>query len=267
MLEALPHDDRADLIQRLDRQVAEQLLPLVAKAEREDIRRLTSYRERTAGALMSSDYATLRPDMTVVQALEQVRAQAPTRETIYYIYVVDEAHGLIGSVSLKDLILARPAQLVRDVMHADVLSVDVNEDQEVAARQIEKYDLLAIPVINGERKLVGIITHDDALDVLRQEHQEDLEKFMAIGGRHEVGEYLRTSAWRHFRKRVVWIVGLAALGLVSGMIIHSFEHTLMSMLILALYMPMVADTGGNTGSQSATVVVEGHEHADRRVAA
>jgi magnesium transporter len=255
MLEELPHDDRADLVQRLDPHVAEQLLPLVAKADREDIRKLASYAEATAGALMSSDYATLRPDMTVAHALEQVRLQAPTRETIYYIYVVDDQHKLIGFVSLKDLILAKPTQLVRDVMHEDVISANVNEDQEPVASKIEKYDLLAIPVTNGEGKLVGIITHDDALDVIRQEQQEDIERFMAIGGRHQVGEYLKTPAWQHFRKRAYWIVGLAALGLVSGMIIHAFEDTLTVMLILALYMPMVADTGGNTGSQSATVVV------------
>lgn len=255
MLEELPHDDRADLVQRLDPQVAEQILPLVARAEREDIRKLASYAEATAGALMSSDYATLRPDMTVSQSLEQVRVQAPTRETIYYIYVVDEGQRLIGFVSLKDLILARPTQLVRDVMHGEVISADVGEDQEPVARRIEKYDLLAIPVTNGDRKLVGIITHDDALDVIRQEQQEDIERFMAIGGRHEVGEYLKTPAWQHFRKRAYWIVGLAVLGLVSGLIIHGFEDTLTAMIILALYMPMVADTGGNTGSQSATVVV------------
>lgn len=255
MLEELAHDDRADLVQRLDPQVVEQILPLVARADREDIRKLTSYAKDTAGALMSSDYATLRPEVTVAQALEQIRAQAPTKETIYYIYVIDEAHRLIGFVSLKDLILAKPTQLVRDVMHEEVISADVNDDQEPVARKIEKYDLLAIPVTNGQRKLVGIITHDDALDVIRQEQQEDLEKLMAIGGRHQVGEYLKTPAWQHFRKRAYWIVALAALGLVSGIIIHGFEDTLTAMLILALYMPMVADTGGNTGSQSATVVV------------
>ena len=255
LLEELPHDDRADLVQRLDAQVAEQILPLVAKAEREDIRKLISYQEGTAGALMSSDYAALRPDASVAQALEQVRLQAPTKETIYYIYVVDDQHRLIGFVSLKDLILAAPAQLVRDIMHEDVIRADVNEDQEPVARTIEKYDLLAIPVVDHEGRLVGIITHDDAFDVIQQEQQEDIERFMAIGGKHQVGEYLKTPAWQHFCKRAWWIVGLAALGLISGMIIHNFEHTLTTMLILALYMPMVADTGGNTGSQSATVIV------------
>jgi magnesium transporter len=255
MLEELPHDDRADLVQRLDPQVAEQILPFVTRAEREDIRKLASYAEATAGALMSSDYATLRPDLSVAQSLEQIRLQAPTRETIYYIYVVDDQQRLIGFVSLKDLIMAKPSQLVRDIMHEEVIGADINEDQELVARKIEKYDLLAIPVTNGDRKLVGIITHDDALDVIRQEQQEDIERFMAIGGHHEVGEYLKTPAWQHFCKRAYWIVGLAALGLISGLIIHGFENTLTAMIILALYMPMVADTGGNTGSQSATVVV------------
>jgi magnesium transporter len=255
MLEELPHDDRADLVQRLDPQVAEQILPLVAKAEREDIRKLASYEQGTAGALMSSDYATLRPTMAVAQALEQVRIQAPTKETVYYIYVVDDAHRLIGFVSLKDLILARPQQLVRDVMHEDVLSADVSEDQEPVARKIEKYDLLAIPVVNGDRRLVGIITHDDAFDVIRQEQQEDMEKFMAITGEHEAGEYLRTPAWVHFRNRAVWVVALAVLGLVSGLIVQSFEGLLLQFTILAAFMPMLADTGGNTGSQSATLVV------------
>lgn len=255
MIEDLPHDDRVDLIQQLEPAVVEQILPLVAKAEREDIRKLASYEEGTAGALMSSDYATLRPDMTVSQALEQIRYQAPTKETIYYLYVVDEAHRLIGFVSLKDLILGRPAELVREIMHEDVISVDANEDQEPAAHLIEKYDLLALPVTNGQHKLVGIITHDDALDAIRQEQQEDVEKLMAIGGRHVAGEYMRTPAWMHFRNRVVWVVILAILGLVSGFIVQNFEGLLMQFAILAVFMPMLVDTGGNTGSQSATLVV------------
>ncbi len=255
MLEELPHDDRADLVQRLDPQVVEQLLPLVAKAEREDIRKLAGYEEGTAGALMSSDYAALRADMTVAQALEQVRIQAPTRETIYYLYVIDEAHRLIGFVSLKDLILAQPTQMVADIMHADMISADVQEDQESVARKIERYDLLAIPVTNGEGKLVGIITHDDVLDVIRQEQQEDVEKLMAIRGRHKAGEYLRTSALVHFKNRVVWVVILGLLGLVSGLIVQNYEGLLMHFAILAAFMPMLADTGGNTGSQSATLVV------------
>ena len=255
MLEKLPHDDRADLVRRLDPKVAAQILPLVAIAEREDIRKLTSYAEGTAGGLMSSDFATLRPDVTLAQALEQVRIQAPTRETIYYIYVVDEMQRLIGLVSLKNLILGRPEQLVKDISYEDVVSVDVGDDQEAVVRTIEKYDLLAIPVTTGDRKLVGIITHDDAIDVLRQEQQEDIEKLMAIRGSHMAGEYLRTSSWEHFRNRVVWVVILGVFGLVSGLIVQRSEGLLFQFAILVAFIPMLADTGGNTGSQSATLVV------------
>jgi magnesium transporter len=140
-------------------------------------------------------------------------------------------------------------------MHQDAIHACVNDDQEAVARLIEKYDLIAVPIVDENNVLVGIVTHDDAIDIIRQEQNEDMEKLMAIAGSHEIADYLRTPWWKHFSKRVYWIVGLAALGLFSGMIIHSFEQTLMNLLILALYMPMVADTGGNTGSQAATVVV------------
>jgi magnesium transporter len=255
LLEELPHDDRADLVKNLDPSVADQILPLVAKADREDIRRLASFEEGTAGALMSSDYATLHPDMTIEQALAQIRLQAPSKETIYYIYVTDEQNRLVGFVSLKDLILSRPDQKVRDIMHEDVITAELNEDQEIVARKIEKYDLIAIPVINAERQLVGIVTHDDAMDVIRQEQQEDVEKLMAISGEHRAGEYLRTPSLQHFRNRVGWVLILGILGLFSGFIVQQFETLLMSFAILAAFMPMLADTGGNTGSQSATLVV------------
>jgi len=251
----MPPDDRADLFKRIPEDKREAILPALARAEREDIRRLSAYQEGTAGAVMTSDYATLTPDLTAAQAIESLRREAPNKETIYYAYVVDRSRKLIGFISLKDLILARPVAKVHDIMHRDVIYARVNDDQEDAARKIQKYDLIALPVINGGDALVGIITHDDALDIITQEHTEDMEKLMAITGSHEAGVYLRTSSWVHFKNRAYWIVGLAALGLVSGIIIHNFETTLVQMMILALYMPMVADTGGNTGSQSATVVV------------
>jgi magnesium transporter len=255
LLEAMPADDRADLVRRLNPALREEILPLVARADREDIRRLAAFTEGTAGALMSSDYAALSPELNTVQALDVLRQQAPDRETIYYVYVVDDEHRLLGVLDLKDLILARPGQMVKDLMLSELVSVRTDDDQEHVARLIERYDLIAIPVVDSRNQLVGIVTHDDALDVIRQEQTEDIEKFMGIGGRHEVGQYLKTSAFGHFRKRAGWVVGLAAVGLLSGMIIHSFEETLTALLILALYMPMVADTGGNTGSQSATVVI------------
>lgn len=255
LLADMSPDDRTNLFKQLPENLRESVLPALAQAEREDIRRLSAYEEGTAGAAMTSDYATLSPQLTASQAIERLREVAPNKETIYYAYVVDERRKLLGFVSLKDLIVARREVRVGEIMHPEVIFARVEDDQEDAARKIQKYDLLALPVINGDDALVGIITHDDAMDIITQEHTEDMEKLMAIAGSHKAGVYLKTSSWVHFKNRAYWIVGLAALGLVSGIIIHSFEATLMQMLILALYMPMVADTGGNTGSQSATVVV------------
>ena len=255
LLSDMPPDDRADLFRRLPEESRDAVLPALAEAEREDIRRLTNYEDGTAGAVMTSDYATLSPDLTVAAAIERLREVAPDKETIYYSYVVDNDRRLLGFVSLKDLILARRDATVRDIMHEDVISAKTSDDQEDAAHIIQKYDLIALPIVNDDGALVGIITHDDAIDIITQEHTEDMRRFMAITGSTGTDGYLRTSVWKHVQHRVGWLVGLGALGLVSGIIIHEFEATLTQVIILALYMPMVADTGGNTGSQSATVVV------------
>lgn len=255
LLAEMSSDDRVDLFKGMPEEKQEMILPALAQAEREDIRRLASYPEGTAGSVMTSEYATLTPDLTASEAIAKLRLEAPDKETIYYAYVIDEKRRLLGFISLKDLILARPDARIRDVMHKDVVFAWVTDDQEEAARKIQKYDLIALPVVNGQRTLVGIITHDDALDVITQEHTEDMEKFMAIAGRHEPRAYLRTSAWEHFRNRSLWILALALLGFVSGYIVQSFEGLLLQFAILATFMPMLADTGGNTGSQSATLVV------------
>ena len=255
MIEEMDHDDRVDLVQELDEGVREKLLPFVARADREDIRRLAEYEQGTSGAIMSSDYAAVGPGRAVEDTINELRLTAPDRETIYYVYVIDEKRELVGFVELKDLIRAQPKQRVDEVMTKDVIKVRVDTDQEETARLIDKYDVIALPVVDGEDRLVGIVTYDDAIDVIRQEQTEDFEKFMGIGGEHEPATYLKTSALKHFNKRVYWIVGLAALELVSGLIIHSFEDALKALVILALYMPMITDTGGNTGSQSATVVI------------
>ena len=204
---------------------------------------------------MTSDYATLSPEQSAVEAIAKLRREAPDKETIYYSYVVDSERRLIGFLSLKDLILARPEKQVGEIMHQDLIFAWVTDDQEDAARKIAKFDLIALPVINDKNVLVGIITHDDAIDIINQEHTEDMEKFMAITGSHEAGAYLRTSSWQHFKNRCVWLVVLAALGLISGYIVQTFEGLLLQIAILATFMPMLADTGGNTGSQSATLVV------------
>ncbi len=255
LLTEMPPDDRVDLFKKLRRDIQEAILPVMAQAEREDIRRLASYPEGTAGAVMTSDYSTLAPELKTEEAIVHLRQQAPSKETIYYSYVIDASRKLLGFVSLKDLILARPEARVEDIMHRDVVFCRVDDDQEEAARKIQKFDLIALPVVDANDRLVGIITHDDALDIITQEQTEDIEKLMAIGGAHEAGVYLKTPAWAHFKNRAVWIVVLAALGLVSGLIVQNFEGLIVQFGILAAFMPMLADTGGNTGSQSATLVV------------
>ena len=251
----MSHDERVDFIKRLPEEETQVLMPAIAQAEREDIRKLAAYPEETAGAAMTSDYAALSPDLTVEQAFKKLRLEAPDKETIYYAYVVDEQRKLAGFVSLKDLILAQPHRRVEDIMHTDMISVRTDEDQEEVARKIEKYDLLAVPVVNGGGSLVGIVTHDDAFDILREEQTEDMEKFMGLTGAVQEEDYLSVTSVVHFRRRAVWIITLAALSFVSGFIFQSFADTLGSMLILAFFMPMLVATGGNTGSQSATVVI------------
>jgi len=248
-------DERVDFLKRLPDEQHEALMPILAQVEREDIRRLSAYPEGTAGAVMTSEYAALSPNQTAADAIDKLRREAPDKETIYYCYVVDTDRRLIGFISLKDLILAHPDTLVEQIMHRDVIFARVDDDQETVAEKIAQYDLLAIPVVNGQHVLVGIITHDDAIDIIHQEHTEDMEKFMAIAGSHESGIYLKTSAWDHVKNRCLWLIILAALGLVSGFIVQHFEGLLIQFTILAAFMPMLTDTGGNTGSQSATLVV------------
>jgi magnesium transporter len=251
----MPPDDRADLFKTLPEERRDAILPALAQAEREDIRRLTAHQEGTAGAVMTSDYATLSPNMTVAQAIDHLRDVAPDKETIYYAYVLDSKRRLLGFVSLKDLIVSRKHSFIRDVMHEDVIFARASDDQEKAADLIQKYDLLALPIVNGGESLVGIITHDDAMDIITQEHTEDIEKLMAISGSHEAGVYMRTSSWGHFKNRALWVVLLAFVGLISGFIVQNFEGIILQFAIFAMFMPMVADTGGNTGSQSATLVI------------
>jgi magnesium transporter len=251
----MSHDERVDLIKKMPEEEIQILMPAIAQAEREDIRKLASYPEGTAGAVMTSDYAALSPDLTVEDAIRKLRLEAPDKETIYYAYVVDDKRKLVGFISLKDLMLARSQRKVGDIMHPDVISARIDEDQEDVARKIGKYDLLAIPVVNGGGSLVGIVTHDDAFDILREEQTEDMEKFMGLTGSVQEEDYLSIPAVVHFRRRAVWVVTLAMMGLISGAILEMFEDTLTTVFVLAFYLPMLIGTGGNTGSQAATVVV------------
>jgi magnesium transporter len=248
-------DSRADFYQYLAREEQIEILPFLSKKIREDVISLSSYPPETAGGIMNTDFATILESMSIREAIEKIRWDAPSRKMLYYVYAVDSQMRMLGFMTLKDLILAKPDALVRDELRENFISAQVDEDRESVARKIEKYNLVAIPVLNAHEQLVGIVSHDDAIDVIRAEHTEDMEKFMGIVPDADGLGYMETPVLQHFRKRIFWLAGLAALGVISGLIIHQYEDALSALIILALYMPMMADTGGNTGSQAATVVI------------
>lgn len=249
----MPSDERTDLYKRLDQTQRDALLPALAQAEREDIRRLSAYAEKTAGALMTSDYATLKAQMTVAEALAALRLEAPDAETIYHAYVIDEQRKLQGVVSLRTLILASPDQLIGDIMLTKVVATNVHEDQEDVAKTIARYDLIALPIIDNNGALVGIVTHDDAMDVASDEATDDFHKSGGVSSL--VGSFKDTSIRILYRKRVFWLVFLVFGNLISGVGIAHFEDVIAANLVLVFFLPLLVDSGGNAGSQSATLMV------------
>lgn len=252
LLEDMSHDERADLVNRMEDERREGVLPLVARADREDIRRLTGYEEGTAGALMTSEYAALPASVTVAEALAKLRREAPDRETIYYIYVIDGERRLKGFVSLKDLILAPPSRTVGQVMKGEVLFAAADADAGEAAQVLARYDLLALPVVDAEQRLVGIITHDDVLDLQQTEATEDIHRMGAVQPVAEA--YLDAPFFEVWRKRTFWLslLFIAELGTFSAM--ANFQEEIDRVSALALLVPLCIATGGNSGSQAATLI-------------
>lgn len=248
-------DIRADLYQELTKEEQIELLPYLDKKVREDVIILSAYPPETAGGIMTTDFATIFADMTAYEALAKIRKDAPSKDMIYYIYVVDHSMVMKGLVTLKDLVMHDPKDKVHEMINEFFVYAEVNEDRESVALKIEKYDLVAIPVLNSLNQLVGIISHEEAIDIIQKENTEDIEKLMGIIPSADDEEYLQTSSFNHFKKRVVWLVSLAAIGIISGMIINEYQGVLEQFIILAMYMPMMAATGGNTGAQAATVVI------------
>ncbi len=246
-------DERADLYKELSERQREALMPALAQAEREDIRRLASYEEGTAGALMTSDYAALSPDLSATEALTVLRREAPDKETIYRTYVIDPDRRLRGAVRLQDLITAPARARVSDIMETETHAIRVDDDVEDAARRIAHYDMLALPVIDAEGRLVGIITHDDALDVMEAEATEDF---------HLVGTITNLEASvgaatipMLYRARIVWLMVLVFGNIFSGAGIAHFEDTIAAHLALMFFLPILIASGGNAGSQSATLMI------------
>jgi magnesium transporter len=252
LLEAMAPDDRVALLKNMDQAQVDLLLPLVAQVERDDIRKLLSYPEHSAGSIMTTEYASLRRDVTAKDALVQLRLQAPDRELIYYVYVIDEARKLQGFVSLRRLILARPETPVSELMDEDVISVRVDEDQEVVANKIARYDFIAMPVVDDQDRLVGIVTHDDVLDVLQEEATEDVHR---LGGMQPLTEhYLEAKFVSLWWKRAIWLSMLFVAEFFTFNALASYEDEIEKIVALSLFVPLCLSTGGNSGSQAATLI-------------
>jgi len=250
LLEWMAADNRDDLLRELAPELVEDLLPLVAKAERHDIRMLLSCPEDSAGSLMTTEYASLPENITAGEAISRLRSQAPDSESIYSVYVLDGERRLLGSVSLRDLILARPTSPVADLMERGVISVRVDDPAEKAVDTLARFDFLAVPVVDDQNRLVGIVTHDDVLDQVRQEATDEAQRIAAIAplGESYLEAGIVTLAW----KRGVWLAILFATAALTAMVLSSspIKHAW-----LVAFIPLVIASGGNSGNQSATLVI------------
>jgi magnesium transporter len=249
----MPADERADLFNQLPATEQTRLLRDLAQEERDDIRRLTAHAEGSVGAIMTTDYATLGAQMQAQQAVAALRREAPDKETIYRSYILDDERRLIGSIRLHELILASADALVADLMNHTPVSIGLDAGQEDAARMIERYDLFALPVVDEAGRLVGIVTHDDAADAMQAETTEDFHKASTV---LPVAKSLRDAGiGMLYSRRIVWLVLLIFGNLFSGAGIAFFEQTILANVALVFFLPLLIDSSGNAGSQSATLMV------------
>lgn len=253
LVTAMDADERADLWARLPEAAREALAPALAAAEREDIRRLAAYPPGTAGAVMTSEYAVLRPDLAARDAIEALRGQAASKETIQVAYVLSPQRRLLGTVTLEDLVLAPAERRVAELMRADPPAVRAEAPAGEAARMVARYDLPALPVIDGGEAMVGIVTADDAMDVAEAEATEDFQKAGGTGG---LAAGLRGAGIALlYRKRAGWLVALVFANILSGAGIAAFEDTIAAHLALVFFLPLLIASAGNAGSQAATLTV------------
>ncbi|MCG6659577.1 magnesium transporter [Halomonas campisalis] len=260
LLESLAPDARADLFKRVETGRRDGLLRYLPPEEQDQLKRLVSYPEGTAGALMSPQTVTVPANYSVQEVLAVLRRHSAQAETIYQIYAVDEADRLVGTLSLRKLILARPSAPVADYLTREVLTVEVTTPQESVAEMIARYDLLAIPVVEPDGRLVGIVTYDDAMDVAEEEATEDIHRQMSIG-RLE-GSVSTAHPFELYRKRVGWLVLLVFANVFTGAGIAHFEATIEAYIALVFFLPLLVDSSGNAGAQAATLMVRGMATGD-----
>ena len=254
LFDALHLDDAADFLEELPANLVTRILQAATPQRRMAVNALLSYPDGSAGSVMTPEFVSLRPEDTVRQALDTIRRTGIHKETIYTCYVLD-CRALLGVVSAKDLLTAAEDAPVKDLMTTDVVSVGTLTDREEAARLLAKYDLLALPVLDGEARMVGIVTVDDAIDVLTEETTEDLSIMAAVTPDEK--PYFAASAWEHARHRVLWLLILMLSAAITGSIITQYQDAISAVPLLVAFLPMLMDTGGNCGSQSATLIIRG----------
>jgi magnesium transporter len=263
VLDLMDNDDLAQLLDELSPEKKNSLLSGMKKEESSAVQGIMNYPPETAGRTMTNRFVWIRDYFTVREAVDKFKIFAEFAESINYLYVIDEARKLVGVVSYRDLLLAEPEEKIREIMYERVISVSVTTDQEVVARTAERYDFLAVPVVDEHNVLVGIVTVDDIIDIFIREANEDIEKLSASGKSIDFETKTLVAAAR----RLPWLILLLFIGVISGRIISSFEETLQKAVALAFFMPMIAGMTGNTGTQSLAVVVRGliTQDIDRKV--
>ena len=255
IIEALAVDDAVDMLGEMPSNVVTRVLRNAKSDTRKEINQLLNYPDNSAGSVMTAEFTDLKKDMSVKDAIAHIRSTGEDRETIYNCYVIDSSRKLLGEITVKTLLLAPDTAIVGDLMETSVICVNTLEDQEEAARLLDKYNLLALPVVDSENRLVGIITIDDAVNVIRQETTEDFQVMAATAPSEQ--SYLKTSVWVLARNRIVWLLVLMISDMISGGILGSFEGALTALPVLITFIPMLTDTGGNAGSQASTLIIRG----------
>ncbi len=255
IFEELPFDDMIDVLEELPANIVDKILEKSTKEERKLINTFLNYPEYSAGSLMTPDYISLQKDMTAKEALSYIREEGMGSETIYTCYVKDKGRKLIGIVSLRALVIADDDASVESIMQTDFVCVNVLDDQEEVSNQFRKYGFIAMPVVDNENRLVGIITVDDILDIIDEETTEDFQKMVGVAASTE--EYLDMGVVQHVKNRLPWLFYLMVSSMITGLIITKFEVLLSQVIVLVSYLPLLMGTGGNSGAQSATLVIRG----------
>lgn len=255
VIENLFLDDTVDIVEELPANIVKKVILNTSLEKRKLINQFLKYKEDSAGAIMTIEFVNFREEMTIKEAIDYARKTGVNKETLDTCFIINKERILKGTISLRDLILSSEDMLVSDVMDTNIVSVKTFEDQEEVAELFKTYDLLAMPVVDNENRLVGIITVDDILDIIEQENTEDFQKMAAMAPNEE--PYLKTPIMTLAKHRIVWLLVLMISATVTGSIIQGFEDVLQSVVILASFIPMLMDTGGNAGSQSATLIIRG----------